>query len=132
MLSYVWTTITPSFALPLCSYVQDYDQKNPATWKGLDLKSMPMAAVYQHFKLDPQTIDFIGHSLALHRDDYYLAEPAEPTVLRIKLYHDSLVQYDGLNAPYIYPRYGLGELPQVRGLMRMMERWGLRACCSRD
>jgi len=95
------------------SYVQDYDLKNPATWKGLDLKSMPMAAVYQHFKLDPQTIDFIGHSLALHRDDYYLADPAEPTVLKIKLYHDSLVQYDGLHSPYIYPRYGLGELPQA-------------------
>jgi hypothetical protein len=34
--------------------------------------------------------------------------------MKIKLYHDSLLRYDGLTSPYIYPRYGLGELPQVR------------------
>ncbi len=36
------------------------------------------------------------------------------TVQRIKLYHDSLFRYEGLTSPYLYPRYGLGELPQVR------------------
>lgn len=49
------------------------------------------------------------------RDDRYLAEAALPTVMKIKLYHDSLTRYEGLTSPYIYPRYGLGELPQVRG-----------------
>lgn len=53
-------------------------------------------------------------SLPPPRDDKYLNEPALPTVLKIKLYHDSLTRYDGLLSPYIYPRYGLGELPQVR------------------
>lgn len=48
------------------------------------------------------------------RDDNYLDQPALPTVEKIKLYHDSLLRYDGLTSPYIYPRYGLGELPQVR------------------
>jgi hypothetical protein len=96
------------------SYVQNYEEANPATHKGMDLTKLPMAGLYQYFNLDPQTIDFIGHALALHRDDYYLAEPALPTVLKIKLYHDSLMQYEGLTSPYIYPRYGLGELPQVR------------------
>lgn len=33
---------------------------------------------------------------------------------KIQLYHGSLFRYDGLNSPYLYPRYGLGELPQVR------------------
>lgn len=47
------------------------------------------------------------------RDDAYLDQPALPTVEKIKLYHDSLLRYDGLTSPYIYPRYGLGELPQV-------------------
>ena len=60
-----------------------------------------------------QTVDFIGHAIALHRDDGYLDAPALPTVKRIKLYHDSLTRYEGLLSPYIYPRYGLGELPQA-------------------
>ena len=51
----------------LQSYVQDYDEKDPATFKGLDLHTLPTAGLYQHFGLDPQTIDFIGHSIALHR-----------------------------------------------------------------
>lgn len=44
----------------------------------------------------------------------YLSQPALETVQKIQLYHGSLFRYDGLNSPYLYPRYGLGELPQVR------------------
>lgn len=94
-------------------YIQDYDEKNPATHKGLDLRAMSMAQLYTHFGLDAQTIDFVGHALALHRDDAYLDAPALPTALKIKLYHDSITRYEGLTSPYIYPRYGLGELPQA-------------------
>jgi Rab GDP dissociation inhibitor len=34
-------------------------------------------------------------------------------VQKIKLYYDSMMRYEGLTSPYIYPLYGLGELPQV-------------------
>jgi len=47
--------------------VQEYDAANPATHKGYDLRSMPMAALYKAYGLDPMTVDFIGHALALHR-----------------------------------------------------------------
>ena len=40
-------------------------------------------------------------------------QPALPTVLKVKLYYDSMMRYEGLKSPYIYPLYGLGELPQV-------------------
>lgn len=34
-------------------------------------------------------------------------------MLKVKLYYDSMMRYEGLKSPYIYPLYGLGELPQV-------------------
>jgi len=42
-----------------------------------------------------------------------MSEPAEETVLKIQLYNDSLHRFEGIKSPYIYPLYGLGELPQV-------------------
>ena len=44
-----------------------------------------------------------------------MSKPAQPTVLRIKLYYESLMRFydQGIRSPYIYPLYGLGELPQV-------------------
>lgn len=95
------------------SYVQDYDAADPRTHKGYDLNRMTMAELYKQYDLNEDTTDFIGHSLALHRDDAYLSQPAISTVMRMKLYHDSLFRYDGLTSPYLYPRYGLGELPQA-------------------
>lgn len=38
--------------------------------------------------LSDDTIDFIGHALALHRDDRYLSEPAIDTVKRMKVCPD--------------------------------------------
>ncbi|KAL5723409.1 Rab GDP dissociation inhibitor beta [Ranunculus cassubicifolius] len=57
-------------------------------------------------------IDLKHHALALHRDDRYLDEPALDTVKRMKLYAESLARFQG-GSPYIYPLYGLGELPQA-------------------
>lgn len=208
--------------------MQDYDEANPATHKGYDLRSMPMAALYKEYGLDPMTVDFIGHALALHRhafeaaewsgrhairfphaskalpgcltaleqgagsdftkallisdhtivgtkgkighqvqasrlpgrfesawdissecqraqaalyfvswfrfrlshgvelkpcaptrDDSYMMEPALPTVLKIKLYYESVTRFAGVLSPYIYPLYGLGELPQVHRMRRL-------------
>ncbi|KAK9805668.1 hypothetical protein WJX72_010909 [[Myrmecia] bisecta] len=94
-------------------YLQDYNPEDPRTHKGYDLRRMTMAGLYKEYGLDPMTIDFIGHALALHRDDGYLNEPALPTVMKIKLYNESLNRFEGTKSPYIYPLYGLGELPQA-------------------
>ena len=48
--------------------------------------------------------------MALHRDDDYLDQPAQPTVEAIQLYVYSLERYG--KSPYIYPLYGLGGLPE--------------------
>ncbi|THG00735.1 hypothetical protein TEA_003967 [Camellia sinensis var. sinensis] len=64
------------------------------------------------YGLDDNTVDFIGHALALHKDDSYLDQPAMDFVKRVKLYAESLARFQG-GSPYIYPLYGLGELPQA-------------------
>ncbi|KAF3793977.1 Guanosine nucleotide diphosphate dissociation inhibitor [Nymphaea thermarum] len=93
-------------------YVQDYEENNPTTHDGLDLKTVTTKELIEKFGLDENTVDFIGHALALHRDDDYQNQPALDTVKRMKLYAESLARFQG-GSPYIYPLYGLGELPQA-------------------
>ncbi|XP_047491168.1 rab GDP dissociation inhibitor alpha-like [Penaeus chinensis] len=104
-------------------FAQDYRDDDPATWKampGFDPKTTTMNAVFAHFNLDKNTIDFTGHALALYRDDDYLNWPAGESLKRIKLYSDSLARYG--KSPYLYPLYGLGELPQ--GFARLSAIYG--------
>ena len=81
-----------------------------------------MKDVYDKFGLEPNTRDFIGHSMALYQSDEYISEPgaAVETVNRIRLYINSMARYG--KSPYIYPLYGLGELPQ--GFARLSAIYG--------
>ena len=51
-----------------------------------------MRTVYEKFGLDEGTTDFIGHALALHRDDSYMGRPAYDTVMAVKLYAESMAR----------------------------------------
>ncbi|CAL4931743.1 unnamed protein product [Urochloa humidicola] len=93
-------------------YVQDYEEDDAKSHEGLDLTKVTTREVISKYGLEDDTVDFIGHALALHRDDSYLDEPALDTVKRMKLYAESLARFQG-GSPYIYPLYGLGELPQA-------------------
>ncbi|WZZ30339.1 hypothetical protein YC2023_013740 [Brassica napus] len=93
-------------------YVQDYDEKDPKSHEGLNLSKVTAREIISKYGLEDDTIDFIGHALALHNDDDYLDQPAMDFVMRIKLYAESLARFQG-GSPYIYPLYGLGELPQA-------------------
>ncbi|KAA8530760.1 hypothetical protein F0562_005472 [Nyssa sinensis] len=93
-------------------YVQDYEENDPKSHEGLDLNKVTARDLISKYGLDDNTVDFIGHALALHKDDSYLDEPAMDFVKRVKLYAESLARFQG-GSPYIYPLYGLGELPQA-------------------
>jgi len=94
------------------NFIQNYKPEDPKTTEGFDINKQIMADLYKKYGLDENTQSFIGHACALHDNDEYLRQPAVETVRKIELYRDSLNQYGG-NSPFIYPRYGLGELPQA-------------------
>lgn len=101
-------------------FVEAYDEDVPSTHQGLDLDINTMDDIYTHFGLERGTKDFIGHAMALWSNDDYLADPARPTIERIILYVQSVAKYG--KSPYIYPLYGLGELPQ--GFARLSAIYG--------
>jgi len=91
-------------------FLQGWKDEDPATHQGIDLDRDNMKTVYEKFGLESGTQDFIGHAMALYLDDDYVTKPARPTYDRIILYTSSMARYG--KSPYIYPLYGLGELPQ--------------------
>jgi Rab GDP dissociation inhibitor len=92
-------------------FLQNWRDNDPATHQGINLDNDSMKTVYEKFGLEPGTQDFIGHAMALYLDDDYITKPARPTYDRIILYTASMAKFG--KSPYIYPAYGLGELPQA-------------------
>jgi len=93
------------------SYVHGYNPDDPEAHEKKDLKRMTMRELFKYYGLQADTIEFVGHALALYTDDTYLDNPAEVTVKKIQLYANSLLRFS--KSPYLYPLYGLGELPQA-------------------
>ncbi|CAG2255404.1 GDI1_2 [Mytilus edulis] len=101
-------------------FVTEFDLENPKTWQGVDPKLTTASKLYEKFGLDNNTADVTGHALALHLNEAYKNEPCLDLINRVKLYYESLARY--LKSPYLYPLYGLGELPQ--GFARLSAIYG--------
>lgn len=86
------------------------------------MRNATMKEVYDKYGLEATTRDFIGHSMALYTTDSYINTKGQaPEALgRIRLYVNSMARYG--KSPYIYPLYGLGELPQ--GFARLSAIYG--------
>jgi Rab GDP dissociation inhibitor len=91
-------------------YVNSWNINDPSTWGDVDVRRAPMAKLYEKFGLGRDTIDFLGHAVALYTDDSYLTEPAFRTLEKMQLYINSIARYG--QSPFIYPVYGLGGLPE--------------------
>ncbi|KAI9121380.1 hypothetical protein K1719_008413 [Acacia pycnantha] len=99
-------------------YVQYYDENDPKSHDGLDLNQVTSRQLISKYGLADDTIDFIGHAMALHIDDNYLDQPAKDFVQKVKLYVESVARFHRgspytYGSPYMYPLYGLGQLPQA-------------------
>lgn len=92
-------------------FINEYEADKRSTWSnGKSLEQITTKQLYDYYGLDTNTQAFIGHAMALHRDDDYLNEPAAITAEAIQLYVYSFERYG--KTPYIYPVYGLGGLPE--------------------
>lgn len=92
-------------------FVQSFDFNDRATWKDVDPKVTTSAELYTKFGLNADTREFTGHALALFDNDDYLNKSCKYLIERVRLYSESLARYG--KSPYLYPLYGLGELPQA-------------------
>ncbi|EDO19457.1 hypothetical protein Kpol_1002p106 [Vanderwaltozyma polyspora DSM 70294] len=101
-------------------WIANYKEDEIKTHQGLDLDKNTMDEVYYKFGLGNSTKEFIGHAMALWTNDDYINQPARPTFERILLYSQSVARYG--KSPYLYPLYGLGELPQ--GFARLSAIYG--------
>ncbi|KAF7684183.1 putative secretory pathway GDP dissociation inhibitor 1 [Astathelohania contejeani] len=70
-----------------------------------------MQEEFDYYGLDKNSIEFIGHAIALNLDDEYLQKPPSQTFDKIVMYIRSLLCYNEPH-PYIYPLYGLSEISQ--------------------
>jgi len=92
-------------------FIAAYRDEDQSTHrKGLSLDNNTMRDFYKSFGLDGWTSEFIGHAMALYVDDSYLDKPAREPIMRIILYVRSMARFG--KSPYIFPRYGLNELPE--------------------
>ena len=71
------------------------------------------AEFFKWWKLEQSTIEFLTHECALYRDDSYKKASALEVIIKMKLYLNSMTRFENMTSPYIYPLYGLGELPQA-------------------
>lgn len=94
------------------AFVQTFEFNDVGTWQDVDPKTTSASKLmFDKFGLSRETGEFTGHALALYRNDDFLNEPCGDLITRIKLYCESLARYG--KSPYLYPLYGLGELPQA-------------------
>jgi len=78
----------------------------------LALDTMTGDKFFAYWGLEKTTIEFLTHACCLYRDDSYKSRPAIELVQRMQLYLDSKTRFNGMTSPYLYPLFGLGELPQ--------------------
>ena len=97
--------------LALYKFINGVNFDDKSTWDNFDINTVPMKSIFEYHKISEDSIDFLGHAVALNFNDYYLEEPAAPTIKKMQLYLQSAGRYG--DSPFLYPIYGLGGLPEA-------------------
>ncbi|KAH9411985.1 GDP dissociation inhibitor [Ordospora pajunii] len=85
-----------------------------AAMKGAGYKfKATMRDEFKEYGLSEESMELIGHGIALNLDDSYLDRNPKETFDKIITYIKSIVCYENaMESPYLYPRYGLSEIAQ--------------------
>merc|ERR1719473_1103985 len=78
----------------------------------LQLDTMTGDKFFAYWGLDKSTVEFLTHACCLYRDESFKSRPAIELVKKMQLYLESKTRFANMTSPYLYPLYGLGELPQ--------------------
>ncbi|XP_067092674.1 rab GDP dissociation inhibitor beta [Osmerus mordax] len=112
----------------LLLFILNFEEGDPRTHQDIDPSSTSMRDLFKRFDLGADVMEFTGHALALHRTEDYLDRPCVDTIRRIKLYSECQARHN--NSPFLYPIYGLGELPQ--GFARLSAEYGGTCILNRE
>ena len=108
-------------------FIQDYEKSDPKTQSGLS-PEVPFKFVIKKFGLEPNTVDFVGHAVALYTNDDFLEQKSMTTIEKMQLYFNSFGRYG--NSPFIYPVWGLSGLAE--GFSRLCALYGGTYMLNRD
>ena len=109
------------------AFIQDYEVNNPKTLNGLSPVA-PFKDYIKKYSLESNTVDFIGHAVALYTNDNFLEQKAITTIEKMQLYFNSFGRYG--NSPFIYPVWGLSGLAE--GFSRLCALYGGTYMLNRD
>lgn len=71
---------------------------------------MTFGELVKYFNLESNTMDFLGHAIALYTDNSFIDKNCIEVILKIQLYIDSAGRFG--DSPFIYPIYGLSGIPE--------------------
>lgn len=94
------------------NFVIDMQLDKPETFKkDTDPRNVTFGQWIKYWGLDDNTIDFLGHAVALYTSDDFTNRPATEVIEKMKLYYESNGRFG--NSPFIYPVYGLAGIPEA-------------------
>jgi len=108
-------------------FIQNFKREDEKTHHKLNYKG-PFKDVVKKYSLETNTVDFIGHAVALYTNYDFLEKQAVDTIDKIQLYMSSIDRYGP--SPFIYPIWGLSGIAE--GFSRLCALYGGTYMLNRD
>ena len=77
----------------------------------MSVNQMSFEDLAKTYAIEPNTVDFLGHAIALYTDNSFLKMNCIDVIEKIQLYIDSAGRFG--DSPFIYPIYGLSGIPEA-------------------